>query len=478
MISHVLQIAMKELTAVYRSKVILLMAGFILLLLLVAAWGGYRNYQMAKNIRDEAKREKREQWLHQDPKHPHVAAHFGTFAYKPKTWFSMFDDGLDNYAGAYAYLEPHRQNDFVFKPAEGHGASIRFGQLSVALVLQLLVPLLIIFMGFAAITRERDQGTLKLLYSCGISLPTITAGKVVGQYLAIMLLLLPALGLTAAFFAAMTPESAGDHALRALVLLAVYAGYFFLFTLLTVFVSALAKTGGNALLLLLTIWIVACIIIPKAAANMGSDRYPLPAQYTFREAIQRDITQGINGHNTKDERAQELEKKLLQQYHVKTVQELPFNFEGYIMQAGEAYSSLVYDKHFHQLQHTLLQQDRFCRLAGIVNPYLAVQGLSMGLAATDLYTHSDFQQKTETYRRQFVQKMNEDMMYHSKQGDWDYKASQTLYASVPDFQYTLLPLQQVLALYRMELLSLAALLFLSCIVFYFILKRIPIINHL
>jgi ABC-2 type transport system permease protein len=478
MISHLLQIAMKELTTVYRSKVILLMAGIILLLLLVAAWGGYRNYHMAKQIRDEARHEKREQWLHQDPKHPHIAAHFGTFAYKPKTWFSMLDDGLDNYAGAYAYLEPHRQNDFVFKPAEGHGASIRFGQLSIALVLQLLVPLLIIFMGFAAITREREQGTLKLLLSSGASLPTIAAGKVLGQYLALILMLCPALVLTGAFFATMAPNAGSDWVWRAMLLLTVYGSYFLLFTLLTVFISTLSKTGSNALLTLLTIWIVGCIIIPKAAANMGSDRYPLPAQYVFREAIHHDIAQGINGHDTKDERAQQLEATLLQQYQVKNISELPFNFEGYIMQAGEEYSSLVYDKHFHQLQQTLLQQDYFCRVAGVADPYLAVQSLSMALAATDLYTHIDFQQKTETYRRDFVQKLNEDMMYHSKLGDWDYKVSQALYASIPDFQYQLLPLKQVLACYRMELFSLAALLVLSCVLFYLILKRIPLFTQL
>jgi ABC-2 type transport system permease protein len=289
---------------------------------------------------------------------------------------------------------------------------------------------------------------------------------------------LPALVLTGAFFAAMTPATGSDTVLRALVLLAVYAGYFFLFTLLTVFVSALTISGGNALLTLLTAWIIGCIIIPKAAANMGSNRYPLPAQYTFREAIQRDIMQGLNGHNTKDERAHKLEKELLQQYQVKSVSELPFNFEGYIMQAGEEYSSMVYDKHFQQLQHTLMQQDRFCRRAGILDPYLAVQGISMALAGTDLYTHIDFQQKTEVYRRRFVQKMNEDMMHHSKQGDWNYKASQTLYASVPDFQYKQLPLQRVLALYQMELVSLGSILVLMSCLFYFILKKTPIITNL
>lgn len=478
MTGNLLRIAKKELTTVYRSKVILLMAGIILLLLGVAAWGGYQNYTTAKHIRDEARREKREQWLHQDPKHPHIAAHFGTFAYKPKTWFSMLDAGLDSYAGAYAYLEPHRQNDFVFKPAEGHGASIRFGQLSVALVLQLLVPLLIIFMGFASITGERDQGTLKLLLSSGVRLSTIAAGKVLGQFLALLALIVPALLLSSIFFATVTPDTGSDWVARSLLLLAVYSAYFLLFTGITVFVSAISKTSGNALLTLLTIWIIGCIIIPKTAANMGSDRHPLPSQYAFRQAVQQDIAQGINGHNTRDERAKQLEAKLLQQYGVKKVSELPFNFEGYVMQAGEEYSSMVYDKHFHQLQQTLLQQDRFCRLAGIADPYLAVQGLSMGLTSTDLYTHIDFQQKTEAYRRFFVQKMNEDMMHHSKLGDWSYKASQALYASIPDFQYELMPLKQVVRLYRMELLSLVVVLVLAFVLFNLILQRIPVITQL
>lgn len=476
--SIIVQIAMKELVTVYRSKVILLTAGITGLLLLAAAWGGYRQYSTVKIIREEAKREKREQWLHQDPKHPHIAAHFGTFAYKPKTWFSMLDAGLDNYAGAYAYLEPHRQNDFVFKPAEGYGAAIRFGQLSVALVLQLLVPLLIIFMGFASITQERDNGTLKLLFSSGVPLYKIAAGKVLGQFTALLVIVLPALLLTGIFFASKAPKAGDDWWLRTLLLLGVYSAYFLLFTLLTVFVSAISKTAGNALLTLLSVWIIGCIIVPKAAANIGSDRYPLPSQYVFRESIQQDIAQGINGHNTKDERARQLEAQLLQQYHVKHVSELPFNFEGYVMQAGEEYSSMVYDKYFHRLQQTLIKQDRFSRMAGLVDPYLSVQGLSMGLSATDIYTHIDFQQQTETYRRKFVQQMNEDMMHHSKLGDWAYKASQTLYASVPDFRYSPLSVARVLSLYRTELLSLAALVAASLLLFIVLLKRIPVITYL
>jgi ABC-2 type transport system permease protein len=478
MTGHIVKIARKELVTVYRSRVIMLNAAIILLLLLVAASGGYKNYHTVKNIREQAQQEKRQQWLNQDPKHPHIAAHFGTFAYKPKTWLSMMDPGLDNYAGAYAYLEPHRQNDFVFKPAEGYSGAIRFGQLSVALVLQLLVPLLIIFMGFASITHERDNGTLKLLLSSGVPLYKIAAGKVLGLFTALLIILLPALFLTGLFFGLQAPAAGDDRWLRIGMLVGVYCIYFFLFTLTTVFVSAISKTAGNALLTLLSIWIVGCIILPKAAANMGSNRYPLPSQYAFREAIQHDIANGINGHNTKDERAKQLEEQLLKQYHVSSVKELPFNFEGYVMQAGEEYSSMVYDKYFHSLQETLIKQDQFCRIAGIIDPFLSVQGISMGLAATDIYTHIDFQQHTEVYRRKFVQQMNEDMKHNSRLGDWNYKSSRKLYASVPDFRYTIMPVGTVLSLYSTELISLLVLLSVSVTLFCLILKRIPAIKSL
>lgn len=476
--STIIKIARKELTAIYRSKVAAVNAAILLLLLGVAAWGGYKNYHIINQIREQAQREKRQQWLNQDLKHPHIAAHFGTFVYKPKTWLSMIDAGLDNYAGAYAYLEPHRQNDFVFKPAEEHSGAIRFGKLSVALVLQLLVPLLIIFMGFTSVTQERDSGTLKLLFSTGAPLHKIAAGKVLGQFTALLIMLLPLLLSIVVFFAVQATAPGNEWWQRMLLLSVIYGVYFLLFTVTTVFVSAVSYHARNALLTLLSIWIICCIVLPKGAANMGSNRYPLPSQFAFREAIQHDIAHGINGHNSKDERARELERKLLQQYHVKTISQLPFNFEGYVMQAGEAYSSLVYDKYFHRLQHTLIKQDKFCRYTGIIDPYLAVQGLSMGLSATDIYAHIHFQQHTEAYRRKFVQQMNEDMKNNSTLGDWKYKAGRSLYAAIPDFTYRQLPLTEVLTIYRLEMISLFGLLTVLILLFYNLLKRIPVIKSI
>src|SRR6186713_87998 len=166
---RIISVAKKEITIAVRLKSFRLTAIILFVLLMVSAAGGWHLYRIQSDERRAAELEKRQQWLSQDPKHPHIAAHFGNFAFMPKTALSLFDYGLDSYTGTVLYLEPHRQNDFSFKPAEGQDSAIRFGELSMALILQLLLPLLIIFQCYGAFTGERENGTLDLLYAQGIS---------------------------------------------------------------------------------------------------------------------------------------------------------------------------------------------------------------------------------------------------------------------------------------------------------------------
>ena len=73
--------------------------------------------------------------------------------------------------------------------------------------------------------------------------------------------------------------------------------------------------------------------------------------------------------------------------------------------------------------------------ASIIDPFLAVKGLSMSLSGTDYYTHLDFQKQAEQYRRSFVQHMNRNMQNHSKLGDWDYRVDHSVYEEVLSFRY-------------------------------------------
>lgn len=426
-------IAKKEITNALRGRAFIVAYAAVFCLVLVATVSGYRQYKQQHQERLAASEETRLQWLKQDPKHPHNAAHFGNFAFMPKTALSLFDVGLDSFTGTAIYLEPHRQNDFSFKPAETRNSSIRFGELSMALVLQVLLPLMIIFIAFASFTSERSGGTLRQLYAQGITFKQLYQGKFVGFGMLALLMLLPvvALLLTAQCFLGITAAIALRIALLALL----YAVYLLLFVALSLLVSALCKESKAAILILLVIWIANIIVLPKWAANAGDNLYPLPTKYDFMAAIKADITKGINGHDSRDQRAVKLKQELLQKYGVDTISKLPFNFEGYIMQAGEAYSSLVYDKHFSRLQQTLDKQNQISLWCSLIDPFIATKGISMGLSGTDYYTHLDFQQQAEQYRRSFVQYMNLDMQNHSELGNWDYKVGPEVYRHAPQFSY-------------------------------------------
>ncbi len=169
-------IANKEFTATLRDRRFVVAGIVVLLLLLVATWTGFRNYQSLAKKRTQANQSARAAWLGQPEKNLHSAAHYGTFAFRPKSDLSFLDFGLDTYTGSSVYLEGHRQNDAKFSQAEDATSLIRFGEMTVAFVLQLLIPLLIIFLCFNAFTQEREENTLKILLSQGASVQTIFWG--------------------------------------------------------------------------------------------------------------------------------------------------------------------------------------------------------------------------------------------------------------------------------------------------------------
>lgn len=451
-----LLIIKKEIKTALREHLVVSLGVTILILLGIALYAGYVSYQQQQKIIADTQSEKRAEWLGQGDKHPHIAAHYGTFAFKPKTALSLFDFGLDAYTGTSVYLEAHYRHEFMFRPAQDHGSMIRFGELSAALVLQLLLPLLIIFLTFSSFTRERESGTLKLLLGQGLSFRTLSWGKVLA-YNTILAILLGPLLIGMFFF-----SGAGDHYDvipdvngRILLLFLLYGSYVWLAVAVSVWVSRRAASGRNALLTLLTCWIFFTLLMPKTLTNIGASLHPLPPMRVFKDRIQEDIANGLDGQTPRSVRMARLEKEYLERYAVDSVQQLPLNFEGVRMQAGEVYSNEVYDHHMARLQELFHRQNRISSIASLINPFLAVKHLSMALAGTDLHTFLHFEKAAEDYRRSLVQRMNEDMAEHSEYGAFfDYKAGSELWSEIEDFSYQGPTIGELLQHFRLEICSL------------------------
>ena len=449
-------IAKKEIKIALREKLVLALSCIILVLLGISLYTGVVSYKQQQEAITKAQEEKREEWLGQGDKHPHIAAHFGTFIFKPKTILSLFDFGLDTYTGTSVYLEAHYQHQFMFRPAQDHSSMIRFGELSAALVLQILMPLLIIFLAYASFTKEKERGTLRLLSSQGVTLTAIAWGKIIAYFILLLAILVPfALGVLFLSYWLKTPDTIADFGMRIGLLGTTYTVYIFMFVVLSVLVSLKSSISRNALLTLLTCWILFTIIIPKTIANFGESLYPLPSMKIYKEAILKDKENGLDGKTPKAERMARLEKEYLTKYKVDSVQQLPFNFEGVSMQAGEEYSDKVYDVHWSRLLSLFNKQNKLGSYASIANPYIALRNISMGLSATDLSTSIDFQKKVENYRRIFIKKMNDDMAENSKYGEfYEYSVGLELWESIENFKYKTPSIGTTIKKYSLELASL------------------------
>ncbi|GAL63730.1 ABC transporter permease [Algibacter lectus] len=454
---QVFLIAGKELKGMARQNALKILFAIIIILLGFALYAGHIAYKQQKVMVETAQKERRAEWLDQGNKHPHIAAHYGTYVFKPKTLLSLFDFGLDTYTGTSVYLEAHYPHEFMFRPVQGYGNMIRFGELSAALVLQLLLPLLIIFITFQTFTKEKETGTLKLLVSQGVSIRSIYLGKVLAYSLIVFSIMVPFFtGLYIVGVIEKTSAVINDMGLRILLLFCVYVGYLWAFTNFSVWISLKSSSARNALLTLLIFWIATGIIIPKTSANLGETLQPLPSMKTYKEGIQHDIENGMNTNETKEKRMARLKEDYLQQYGVDSLNQLPLNFGGIQMQEGEEYANKVHDFHDAALYKKFERQNKAGSLMGFVAPYIAVRNLSMAFAATDWYSFNDFQEKTNTYRRHLIRTMNNDMAKNSRYGEfYEYKAGRNLWETISDFKYLTPKVTMIFKYYWMELASLS-----------------------
>ena len=112
-----LQVARRDLLEMSRDGRLRWAVGVLLLLLAVSVWVGWTRSTQAAALRRAATDVQHEAWLEKGAMHPHMAAHYGMFLFKPVPPLAAIDRGIDDYVGSFVFLEAHKQNLFAGRPA-------------------------------------------------------------------------------------------------------------------------------------------------------------------------------------------------------------------------------------------------------------------------------------------------------------------------------------------------------------------------
>lgn len=430
-------IARQEWSSVFRSTVPRALFAVLLVVSLLAIFTGWQYVDKFNRQQKAAHEEVHEQWMSQPNRHPHRVAHYGYLVFREKAPLSFFDFGLDSYVGNSVFLEAHRQNTVNMSEAGFSNGMLRFGELSMAMVMQLLVPLFIIFIGFQTVAGLKQNGVLKILLCQRATYLDVLVGKTAGLAAVSWALFLPLLlaglvGGTALISSTVTAESMFRIALIVLL----YALYFLIVTMLVVAVSAVSQSAKNALMVLVLVWILFFIVIPKGAQTLGNSLFAAPDKIAFEQAIEADVLKEGDSHNPDDPHFATLKARTLKQYGVDSVQALPVNYGALVMQEGESITSGIFNKHFDKLIDTYRAQNAVSSALGFADPYLAIRNISMNLSGTDFDTFTAFQKQTERYRFEKTKKLNEIHLTQIRfRNDGQQKVSAKNWQEQPDFEF-------------------------------------------
>jgi ABC-2 type transport system permease protein len=394
-------IARDELRLMRRNRVALIAFALLVLLTLVAVVTSWNHQQAVAELRARHQAAAESAFDAQPDRHPHRVVHYGHFIFRPLGPLAAFDPGVDAFTGNSMFLEGHRQNSANFGDVRQSSLLVRFGQLTPAFVLQAVAPLLLIFLGYGAIARERERGTLRPLLLQGASRCQIVAGKLGALGLVALLAGLPAM-LGFVLIAGQPGALAAPMAAIALG----YAAWLALWTVMIILVSTLVQRSRDALLTLLAAWTVVVVLLPRVAPDIASGAYPLENRLQTDIAIARDLRVMGDSHNPNDPFFARFKQSVLKRYGVERIEDLPVNYKGLLALEGEKMTSGLFDRYARQSFAAQADQNRLVSTIGLLSPAIALRDLSMAAAGTDFSGHRRFLEQAESYRYDLVQRLN------------------------------------------------------------------------
>lgn len=481
-ISNVFLLAKQTCKIAVKQRPFYILWFLFLVLLMYAGLSGHQQMNRQNTIMNKYQEQARKSWINNPDKHPHRMAHFGSFAFRVRHPLSLFDFGMENFAGNAVFLEAHKQNSVNFSEASFSTGLLRLGELSIAMLLQLLLPLIIFFLGFNSIAGDRENGTLRLLLSQGVGIKSIITGRSLGLWLLSSLFFMPAFILTTVLLLLHGGDMpAAQTTGRLALLFFAYGIFYWVISAIAACVSASSITARSALVKLLGCWILLAIALPRVAQVAATQFFPSPTKLGFEAAVEKDILKQGDSHNPDDPFFKNIRDSILRKYKVDSVDKLPFNYGGLIGKTGERLSTETYIRHQEDLTNNHRRQIALSKSLAWINPFMMIRSNSMAFAGSDFEAYTNFQQQAEKYRYDLAQNMNElQMEYVSNarpsEGTHSLHIGKKHWAALEDFHYTFLTFNRTCWNERLSLAALACWLAVSFVGIAFISHRFKIIT--
>ncbi len=152
-----------------------------------------------------------------------------------------------------------------------------FRFLDLEFIFTIVLSLFAILFGFDAINGEKQRGTLRLSFANAVPRDQYILGKVVGSFVALVVPLLIPILIGGVLLPVMGVPMDADSWYRLAMIIVAGILYFGVFLTLSVFISSLTKKSSSSFLVLLVVWVVLVLVIPRASVLIAGRAVEVPS---------------------------------------------------------------------------------------------------------------------------------------------------------------------------------------------------------
>ena len=321
---------------------------------------------------------------------------------KPPTPLSVIVEGMEGAAGRFAsisvYLDPRLEGGPDIDPMFTY-----FGTLDMMYIVRVVLSLVAILLTYDAISGEREQGTLKLTLSNSVARSTMLLSKCIGGYITLLLpFLVPVLISLLILATSGSINFSGEDWIRLGFVLLASLLYIGLFLMLGLLVSSRSSRSTTALMMLLFLWVVIVLAVPKVSKIVAGKLRHVPSVQEVQAEKDAAMTQFSKEEN---EKSQQHIRENLGKLSSEEVQDgiyriMQATVVGRIRKMGQIQAE--YDR-------KRAAQFRLAENVSRLSPASVYTYAATGLAGTGLDRQERFLAAARAYQEGFVQYFNELM---------------------------------------------------------------------
>ena len=261
----------KELKSIILSPKFVATFAVCSILILLSVFIGVKEYNQYVKQYDAAKQ------LSDQKMHEQTNWHsLGTTAFRTPDPMQIFVSGINYDIGRFSSINNSRTIKLTNSIYSDDPIFAVFRFIDFTFIVQIVLSLIAILFTYNTINGEREEGTLKLIFSNAVPKAHYILAKMIGSWLGLVVpLTIPILLGVFIVFVFNVPLT-GSHWIKLLSLGAVSLLYFTFFIAFGILMSSVTKRSTVSFLISLVAWVILVLIIPRASVMTAGQILPVP----------------------------------------------------------------------------------------------------------------------------------------------------------------------------------------------------------